>query len=125
MGSRFQTQAKVAQNKAAHPELFCPEERCLWRTGGGRCPRHSPPTTEVEYERIHHAAHTGDGSGWDLDQWDAAQHFEAPRPACVPIDATKDRGYIAIGGVHHQVWLRKAPLGAEPCDRCRPEVAHV
>jgi len=43
--------AKVAIEKAAHPERFCPMNRCLWRTsklnhttgvreGGGFCPRH-------------------------------------------------------------------------------------
>lgn len=34
------TAAKVAREKAAHPERFCPHARCLWRTGGGFCPRH-------------------------------------------------------------------------------------
>ena len=33
--------AKVAQQKREHPERYCPEPRCLWRTGDGRhCPRH-------------------------------------------------------------------------------------
>jgi hypothetical protein len=47
------TQAKVAIEKSEHPERFCPERRCLWRTaklnhakgqreGGGYCPRHKP-----------------------------------------------------------------------------------
>jgi hypothetical protein len=38
--------ARVAANVAAHkerrPDLYCPERRCLWRTGGGFCPRHWP-----------------------------------------------------------------------------------
>jgi hypothetical protein len=45
------TQAKVAQDKAQHPERYCPAPRCLWKTsklnhytqvheGGGYCPRH-------------------------------------------------------------------------------------
>jgi hypothetical protein len=44
-------QAKVAIDKQRHPERFCPEPRCLWKTaklnhktqahvGGGYCPRH-------------------------------------------------------------------------------------
>lgn len=48
---------KVAQDKARHPERFCPHPRCLWRTakldqltqkvtGGGYCPRHMPPSIE-------------------------------------------------------------------------------
>jgi hypothetical protein len=33
-------QVKVALDKAKHPEKFCPKPKCLWRTGGGYCPRH-------------------------------------------------------------------------------------
>jgi hypothetical protein len=38
--------AVVALKKLKHPELFCPVPNCLWRTGGGYCPRHinSGPT---------------------------------------------------------------------------------
>jgi hypothetical protein len=33
--------ADVAKDKLAHPERYCPEPRCLWRTGDGSpCPRH-------------------------------------------------------------------------------------
>jgi hypothetical protein len=32
--------ASVAQAKERHPEQFCPTRKCLWRTGGGKCPRH-------------------------------------------------------------------------------------
>ena len=32
--------ANVARNKQKHPENYCPGYRCLWRTGGGYCPRH-------------------------------------------------------------------------------------
>lgn len=40
------TAAKVAARKEAHPELYCPHKRCLWRTGDGSyCPRHA--TKEV------------------------------------------------------------------------------
>lgn len=33
----------AARAKERHPEAYCPEPRCLWRTGGGRCPRHPGP----------------------------------------------------------------------------------
>ena len=33
--------ATVARSKEQHPERYCPERRCLWRTGGGYCPRHA------------------------------------------------------------------------------------
>jgi hypothetical protein len=36
--------AKAArEQKERHPELYCPVDRCLWRTGGGRCPKHPAP----------------------------------------------------------------------------------
>ena len=45
--------AKVGMEKQEHPERFCPQKGCLWRTaklnhvtqqheGGGYCPRHKP-----------------------------------------------------------------------------------
>lgn len=37
------TAAKVAQAKRKSPEKFCSNPRCLWRTGGGDCPRHKQP----------------------------------------------------------------------------------
>jgi hypothetical protein len=31
----------VREQKEQHPERFCPERRCLWKTGdGSRCLRH-------------------------------------------------------------------------------------
>ena len=38
------TASKVAANKEGHPEQYCPVSRCLWRTGGARCPRHQVGT---------------------------------------------------------------------------------
>jgi hypothetical protein len=35
------TASKVAAHKEAHPELYCPHTRCLWRTGGSLCKRHA------------------------------------------------------------------------------------
>jgi hypothetical protein len=32
----------AAREKAEHPEIYCPYRDCLWRTGGGWCPRHDP-----------------------------------------------------------------------------------
>jgi hypothetical protein len=34
------TAAKVAERKAKNPDLYCPQVRCLWATGGPLCPRH-------------------------------------------------------------------------------------
>ena len=41
MNSFQQVAVKVAKQKAGRPELYCPVPRCLWRTNGGYCPRHS------------------------------------------------------------------------------------
>ena len=30
----------AVSEKERHPEKYCPTKRCLWRTGGGACPRH-------------------------------------------------------------------------------------
>lgn len=38
---------KVRENKEKHPELYCPNPKCLWRTGGGPCPRHAPAKPPV------------------------------------------------------------------------------
>jgi hypothetical protein len=50
-------QVKVALDKGIHPERYCPEKRCLWRTGGGYCPRHEIPL--VAFERIEEIAAYG------------------------------------------------------------------
>lgn len=47
MASYRATAAAIAEQKRRHPEKFCPVDRCLWRTGGGRCPRH-PASLAVE-----------------------------------------------------------------------------
>jgi hypothetical protein len=70
--------AKIGQEKAEHPERFCPERGCLWRTaklnhatqqyiGGGRCPRHGGETctechkTKYQPGRVNP---TGRRGGW-------------------------------------------------------------
>jgi len=50
--SRGQVAAKVAANKARHPELYCPNAKCLWRTGGGYCPRHQPANSRQLETRL-------------------------------------------------------------------------
>lgn len=45
MASRRTMQALVAAAKAQRPSMYCPARRCLWRTGGGFCPRHAPSVT--------------------------------------------------------------------------------
>lgn len=37
---RRSTQAKVGREKREHPERFCGDRRCLWRTATSPCPRH-------------------------------------------------------------------------------------
>ena len=40
------TAAKVAAHKEAHPELYCTQKRCLWRTADDYCPRHDVQQAE-------------------------------------------------------------------------------
>ena len=47
MSSYRSVAASVARAKEAHPEQFCPHPKCLWRTGGGRCPRHPGPAASL------------------------------------------------------------------------------
>lgn len=46
------TAAKVAEYKRRHPELYCPAPRCLWKTGGGSCPRHGADVDRERSERV-------------------------------------------------------------------------
>jgi hypothetical protein len=39
--TRNSVAASVAQNKERNPDKYCPVKKCLWRTGGGLCPRHA------------------------------------------------------------------------------------
>ena len=47
-------QAKVALDKEKRPEKFCPVHRCLWRTGGGYCPRHVIASLPSSAEQFRH-----------------------------------------------------------------------
>ena len=38
--TRNSVAAKVRVAKSLPPHEYCPSARCLWRTGGGWCPRH-------------------------------------------------------------------------------------
>lgn len=31
----------VRLNKERRPDQYCPSPKCLWRTGGGFCPKHA------------------------------------------------------------------------------------
>lgn len=42
--------ARVARDKEENPGRYCPSRGCLWRTGGGPCPRH--PEVEIRVERV-------------------------------------------------------------------------
>ena len=39
MPSHGQVAKSVREHREKHPELYC--SKCLWRTGGGDCERHS------------------------------------------------------------------------------------
>ena len=46
---QFPSETAVAKHiyYLAHPHLYCPVKRCLWHTGGGRCPRHEDELDEA------------------------------------------------------------------------------
>lgn len=50
--TRGSVAARVARNKERHPERYCPASRCLWRTGGGYCPRHQPADWEERVQAL-------------------------------------------------------------------------
>lgn len=75
------------------------------------------PVFRVSYRRIHHAAHTGRGAGWDLEEWTAQVDRRDPRPAEIPADAKYHSGFLR-DGVQHSVYVRRAPLGEGPCSQC-------
>lgn len=71
------------------------------------------------YSRERHAAHTGQGQGWDLEWWHVRQsaYSDAPPQGAVPPDAEKHSGYIdSIGRV--VCYVRRAPLSGGRCPRC-------
>ena len=76
----------------------------------------SIPSAPV-YGRERHAAHTGLGTGWDLDRWTYAAPTRLPTPEGVPADAEYHHGFVE-GGVQHWVYYRKAPLSPGRCATC-------
>lgn len=57
--SRGAVAAQVAAQKRKHPELYCPRDRCLWRTGGGPCPRHPHAglvVTSTDFDQVNAVA---------------------------------------------------------------------
>lgn len=44
----MRTAAKVAERKRERPAEYCPHPKCLWRTGGGFCPRHDESAKAVQ-----------------------------------------------------------------------------
>lgn len=78
----------------------------------------------IVYSRAVHAAHNYYGGAplWDLEQWDAVQERDEPRPSDVPEDASRHIGYVDTEGRQHVVYVRKAPPSEKRCSRCRHEV---
>lgn len=71
MTTRGSVAKSVSNNKAKHPELYCPEPRCLWRTGGGRCPRHRlAESKSIAHEPLNRWSGL---SQRDLDESDGAE----------------------------------------------------
>lgn len=48
--NRSQVAAKVAADKAQHPERYCSVNRCLWAVRSGKCPKH--PHAPIHMGRV-------------------------------------------------------------------------
>lgn len=80
--------ARVAQDKALHPERFCPVPRCLWRTGdGSRCPRHQTRGEVVEVTTTEHRG-----------QWVALARKRRDRANEEYLEALEE--FLAAGGTY-------------------------
>ena len=80
---------------------------------------------KAAYKRIRHAAHTGNGGGWDIEQWDAIDAddpggiVETKIRSDVPRDAEYHSGYVDRQGNQHWLYTRKAPLSEGICACCK------
>jgi hypothetical protein len=92
--------AQVATHKRLYPERYCPVARCLWRTGGGYCPRHEPECG-MACERIGAL----DGSGKIV--WKHCRLAPRHRPPC---DATPKDSYARDVGRRQLDGLRPGDL---------------
>ena len=75
--------------------------------------------------RIHHAAHTGVGTGWDLEEFDvlASETTWTPwngaaRPVGIHADAEYHSGSTDKAGAQHWIFFRRLPFGPGQCERC-------
>jgi len=68
-----------------------------------------------------HAAHTGNGEGWDLEEWHVDQAWGEPAPPEVASDAVRHRGYLR-GYRQVVVWTRRLPMSSKRCPDC-PEAS--
>lgn len=68
--------------------------------------------------RIRHAAHTGPGTGWDLDQ--IIVHGETRPASGIPSGFEYHSGFRDSEG-QHWVYYRRAPFSGGTCERCIPQ----
>ena len=77
--------------------------------------------TDYPITRIPHAAHTGPGTGWDLEQitLDDTTLDDVNRPPkYLPGGFTFHSGYRDAENRQHWIYYRKAPLSPGTCERC-------
>jgi hypothetical protein len=58
--------ASSRQRKQSKPELYCPDKRCLWMTGGGYCPNHGGPAWTKEREGLARKRSRGDATAEEI-----------------------------------------------------------
>lgn len=72
--------AKVREHKEANPRIYCPERRCLWRTGGGWCPNHNPHPPSSVREATQRVMQRERGS-FPSPEYDAAYGIDLQTPS--------------------------------------------
>jgi hypothetical protein len=112
--------AKAArERKAAHPDKFCANARCLWRLSSGPCPKHpsEPKPTgaarlPVKGERVEYRAgfespiYRGIATGERCADGDACTAIHVLADGREPIDVHHiPRDYFAAGEAHAR-WAR-------------------
>lgn len=96
--ARASTAAKVRKDKEAHPEMFCADPRCLWRTGGPRgtpCRKHPTPRSSVAPTEPVSPPSEGLGLTLDLDRDGWTRGFQLS--LTVTKDGKPQHGYRLAG----------------------------
>jgi hypothetical protein len=103
--------AKVAQRKQEHPEMYCPQKGCLWKTDGSHCPRHQPQVAPPSEKSM-------DLFGDLLDKGAAGRHLFSDKH-------TKDADCKGNINPATQMCNGCGVLHGDPCPTCKGKGFHT